>query len=123
MSGRWQIKFPTGLIERMRTRGVQERHQQLLERQTVFQEELQTTQTQRATTQSSLAVSLADSAPAQDATGWLDWRGPNQNGTSNEVGLPDSLAVEDAKWTFDMRGRGTPVIAPVSSVTSLSAWE
>lgn len=56
-------------------------------------------------------AATAAAAPAQEATGWLDWRGPNQNGTSNETGLPDALDVESARWTFDMRGRGTPVVA------------
>jgi len=44
--------------------------------------------------------------------GWLSWRGPDQNGTSAETGLIDSWDVdgEETLWTFDLRGRGTPVI-------------
>lgn len=52
---------------------------------------------------------------AETVTGWLEWRGPHQNGTSGETGLPDTVGVEgDGKnllWTHDLAGRGTPVIA------------
>lgn len=50
---------------------------------------------------------------ARAAEGWLDWRGPNQNGTSPETGLPDDVSAEGGNllWTFDMQGRGTPVLA------------
>jgi len=62
-----------------------------------------------------LTLVLAHSAKAQPVTGWLQWRGPNQNGTSNETGLPDVVAVEgegkNLLWTYDLAGRGTPVIA------------
>ena len=43
--------------------------------------------------------------------GWLNWRGPQQNGTSQEKGLPDKLAVKEALWTADFPGGSTPVIA------------
>jgi len=49
------------------------------------------------------------------ATGWLNWRGPHQNGTSDETGLPADLEVEGAKknllWTRDIAGRGHAVVA------------
>lgn len=50
--------------------------------------------------------------PAQ-ATGWLSWRGPNQNGTSVETGLPTSLEIggNTQSWRYELSGRGTPVIA------------
>ena len=32
-------------------------------------------------------------------TGWLHWRGPNQNGTTNETGLPDKVDAKQALWT------------------------
>ena len=56
---------------------------------------------------------LGAAAEAQDMKGWLSWRGPNQNGTSVETGLVDTWDVDSdtTLWTFDMRGRGTPVIA------------
>ncbi|MHC5002981.1 MAG: outer membrane protein assembly factor BamB family protein [Planctomycetota bacterium] len=46
-------------------------------------------------------------------TGWLSWRGPAQNGTSTETGLPDTWSPGDENqiWTLDLSGRGTPVIA------------
>ena len=48
--------------------------------------------------------------PASEVRGWLSWRGPNQNGQSTEGGLPEKVSTE-AGWTYDLRGRGTPVIA------------
>ncbi|MEM7622144.1 MAG: PQQ-binding-like beta-propeller repeat protein, partial [Planctomycetota bacterium] len=48
---------------------------------------------------------------AAPAEGWLRWRGPLQSGVSLETGLPDTIDAADAAWTFDMRGRGAPVIA------------
>lgn len=51
-------------------------------------------------------------APAA-ARGWLNWRGPQQDGTSLEKGLPDQWTVGGAnhRWTVDLAGGGTPVIA------------
>tara|TARA_R110002096_G_scaffold35289_5_gene99877 strand:- start:2535 stop:4814 length:2280 start_codon:yes stop_codon:yes gene_type:complete len=45
--------------------------------------------------------------------GWLSWRGPDQNGSSTETGLPTSLAIggDTKSWRYELRGRGTPVIA------------
>ncbi len=47
------------------------------------------------------------------ANGWLDWRGPMQNGTSFEAGLPDTWKLGGANdlWSIPLAGRGTPVIA------------
>ncbi len=47
------------------------------------------------------------------AEGWLHWRGPFQNGTSPETQLPDSVEVggKNHLWTYDIQGRGAPVIA------------
>jgi outer membrane protein assembly factor BamB len=50
-------------------------------------------------------------APAQDTKpvrGWLSWRGPQQDGTSLEKGLPDKPTE---LWSVALPGRGTPVIA------------
>ncbi len=45
--------------------------------------------------------------------GWLNWRGPNQNGTSSEKNLIDALEVNGAnhRWSYPLAGGGTPVIA------------
>lgn len=50
---------------------------------------------------------------ADDRGGWLSWRGPQQNGTSLQKGLPDRVSVdgEAPSWTYELAGRGTPVIA------------
>src|SRR5207302_11117750 len=43
----------------------------------------------------------------------LNWRGPQQNGTSVEKGLPDRWTVggTNHRWTFDLSGGGTPILA------------
>lgn len=43
--------------------------------------------------------------------GWLHWRGPHQNGTSDETGLPAAVGEENLLWTYDIAGRGEAVIA------------
>lgn len=45
--------------------------------------------------------------------GWLTWRGPQQNGTSLETGLPSAWTLGGANdlWKIDLGGAGTPVIA------------
>jgi len=42
--------------------------------------------------------------------GWLEWRGPQQDGTSAETGLPDKVDSSAPLWAIDLPGRGTPVI-------------
>lgn len=56
-----------------------------------------------------MVLVLAQAVTGISATGWLHWRGPEQNGTTLETNLPSK--VGDSNWTYDMRGRGTPVIA------------
>jgi outer membrane protein assembly factor BamB len=43
--------------------------------------------------------------------GWLAWRGPNQNGTSQEKGLPDTVDPKKPLWMANYPGQSTPVIA------------
>ncbi|MHC4895813.1 MAG: outer membrane protein assembly factor BamB family protein [Planctomycetota bacterium] len=43
--------------------------------------------------------------------GWLSWRGPMQNGTSLEKGLPGKVEIGGRNWTYELAGRGTPVVA------------
>ena len=53
-------------------------------------------------------------SPAQAASGWLNWRGPDQNGVSKStVKLPDTLALNgpNHRWSFKAHGAGAPVIA------------
>lgn len=54
---------------------------------------------------------LLSNPAAAAVTGWLDWRGPNQNGTSTETGLPSSVDVARPLWSADFHGASTPVIA------------
>ncbi|MFN3651085.1 MAG: PQQ-binding-like beta-propeller repeat protein [Armatimonadota bacterium] len=68
---------------------------------------------------SGLALSLAgvcavSGAAAQaKATGWLSWRGPQQDGTSAEKGLPSvwKPGGENHLWDVKLAARGTPVVA------------
>jgi outer membrane protein assembly factor BamB len=47
-------------------------------------------------------------APAA-STGWFNWRGPNQNGTSSEKNLPDTVDAAKPLWTADFAGMSTAV--------------
>jgi len=51
----------------------------------------------------------SDSAAA--VRGWLNWRGPQQNGTSLEKNLPEKFDPKDSLWVADFPGQSTPVIA------------
>ena len=48
-----------------------------------------------------------------DIAGWLTWRGPEQNGVSRETNLPNTVEIdgENHLWSYELSGRGTPVIA------------
>lgn len=50
----------------------------------------------------------------QAVSGWLNWRGPNQNGVSTaKQALPTTLELggSNHRWTYQAHGAGTPVIA------------
>src|SRR5262245_20675814 len=42
---------------------------------------------------------------------WLSWRGPAQNGSSSDTGLPERVDPDRPLWSVPLCGRGTPVIA------------
>lgn len=50
-------------------------------------------------------------ASAAPVHGWLNWRGPHQNGTSQEKNLPDTLDASKPLWVVDYPGQSAPVIA------------
>lgn len=50
-------------------------------------------------------------ARAEPVQGWLHWRGPQQNSTSRETGLPATVGGSNQLWTADFPGQSTPVIA------------
>lgn len=56
-------------------------------------------------------LSWAPGAHAAPVRGWLSWRGPQQNGTSLEKGLPDKVDPDSPLWVADFPGQSTPVIA------------
>lgn len=62
----------------------------------------------RRTAKVALALWLASPAWAGD---WANWRGPHQDGTSTETGLPDRIGDPiQATWTAPIAGRGAPVV-------------
>lgn len=59
-------------------------------------------------------AALASSGEIRAASGWLHWRGPDQNGVSRgNAKLPESLEFNgpNHRWSYKVRGAGTPVIA------------
>lgn len=54
---------------------------------------------------------LTQVVQAAPVTGWLDWRGPHQIGISDEQNVPETISMDDLLYSYEMRGRGTPVIA------------
>lgn len=60
-----------------------------------------------------LAVGLGVS-DVSAASGWLNWRGPDQDGVSKDkVKLPEKLDVNgpNHRWSYKVKGAGAPVIA------------
>ena len=55
-------------------------------------------------------LALLKAAPV---SGWLHWRGPQQNGVSEETGLPEDIELggKNHLWSYPMAGRGEAVIA------------
>lgn len=60
-----------------------------------------------------LGLLATTSIASADVSGWLNWRGPNQNGTSDETDLTDSWkpGSDSQLWKYDLNGAGAPVIA------------
>jgi outer membrane protein assembly factor BamB len=59
----------------------------------------------------SLAAALTSSSLRAEVTGWLSWRGPDQNSVSTEKGLPTTADAKSPLWSADFPGQSTPVIA------------
>ena len=57
-------------------------------------------------------LALCAAALPLAAADWLEWRGPHQNGVSEDAGLPDSWEPggKNQLWSLELSGRGTPVI-------------
>src|SRR6266446_3573898 len=59
-----------------------------------------------------LSCGLFSCLPARAAVrGWLNWRGPQQNGTSTEKSLPDKIDAKAPLWMNNYPGASTPVVA------------
>src|SRR5882724_10021095 len=54
---------------------------------------------------------VGTSAHSSPVTGWLSWRGPQQNGTSLEKNLPDKIDPKKPLWVADFPGQSTAVVA------------
>lgn len=60
----------------------------------------------------SLSLALALAATALSAANWPQFRGPNQDGSSPETGLPEKFSkTEGVKWAADMPGPAASVPA------------
>ena len=58
-----------------------------------------------------LALSSLTLSCGAATQGWLSWRGPDQNGTSRETGLPDTVDPKAPLWKAAYPGQSTPVVA------------
>ncbi|MDX1951944.1 MAG: PQQ-binding-like beta-propeller repeat protein [Verrucomicrobiota bacterium] len=58
-----------------------------------------------------LAACLFSATTHGAVSGWLNWRGPAQNGTSAETGLPNNIDPANPLWRTEYPGQSTPVIA------------
>jgi outer membrane protein assembly factor BamB len=58
-----------------------------------------------------LALAFAVTTAHAQKSGWFNWRGPAQNGTSLETGLPEKVDAAKPLWTADFPGQSAPVIA------------
>jgi outer membrane protein assembly factor BamB len=58
-----------------------------------------------------LGAAAPPGASAAPVTGWLSWRGPEQNGMSRETGLPGKVDPQNPLWRVEFPGQSTPVIA------------
>ena len=46
-----------------------------------------------------------------NVSGWLNWRGPNQSGSSEEKNLPETIDPKKPLWSADFPGMSTAVVA------------
>ena len=64
-----------------------------------------------------VTLALSGGAYAQSAEpvrGWLSWRGPQQNGTSTEKGLPTALDPAHPLWAAPSTLAASPIAEGVS---------
>jgi len=57
---------------------------------------------------SAVNAQITGAAPVR---GWLSWRGPQEDGSSLEKNLPDTVDPKKPLWVADFPGQSTPVIA------------
>lgn len=56
------------------------------------------------------ALALLSSGTFANANDWTNWRGPLQNGVSLEHYTDAAKLADTPAWTYDLRGRGAPVV-------------
>lgn len=69
------------------------------------------TLTPAAFAQKPSSKAAAPGKSAAPTAGWFNWRGPDQNGTSQETGLPDKADAKAPLWSADFPGQSAAVIA------------
>ena len=48
----------------------------------------------------SLQSAFAQTETASTSSDWLNWRGPDQNGSSTQTGLPQALSPKALHWNM-----------------------
>ena len=58
------------------------------------------------------AESAAETTAVSTNKDWMNWRGPAQNGSSTQMGLPHALGEEQLQWKIELPGTGcsTPIV-------------
>ena len=60
----------------------------------------------------SLQPAFAQTEAVSTSSDWLNWRGPSQNGSSVQTGLPQALSPKELQWKTPLPGTGcsTPIV-------------
>ena len=67
--------------------------------------------------------SVAQTDPASTSSDWLNWRGPSQNGSSSQTGLPSALSPKELQWKVALPGTGCSTPIAVADKVYLTAPE
>ena len=77
-----------------------------------FQTAFAQTETATPPTSSAQAETDAQMKASSASKDWMNWRGPAQNGSSSQTGLPHALGKEQLQWKIALPGTGcsTPIV-------------
>ena len=73
--------------------------------------------------QSSLPSAFAQTETVSTSSDWLNWRGPAQNGSSTQTGLPQALSSKELQWKVELPGKGCSTPISVDGSVYLTAPE